>query len=43
MTKVLERLARQRIYMNLIKTIYLKVIADINLNGEKLKSTLEIS
>ena len=37
MIKVLERLGIQGTYLNIIKTTYNKSIANIKLNGEKLK------
>jgi hypothetical protein len=37
MIKVLERLWIQDKYLNIIKVIYSKLIANIKLNGEKLK------
>jgi hypothetical protein len=39
MLKVLERSGIQSAYLNIIKTIYSKPIANIKLNGEKLKAT----
>jgi hypothetical protein len=38
MIKILERLGIKGTYLNLIKTVYNKPIANINLNGEKLKA-----
>jgi len=38
MTKVLERLAIQGPYLNIIKSIYSKPGANIKLNGEKLEA-----
>ena len=38
MIKVLERLGIQGIYLNIIKAVYHNPIANINLNGEKLKA-----
>jgi hypothetical protein len=38
MIKVLERLVIQRTYLNIIKVVYSKPIANINLNGKKLKA-----
>ena len=38
MIKVLERLGIQGSYLNIIKAIYSKPIANIKLNGEKLKA-----
>ena len=38
MIKVLERLEIQRIYLNIIKAIYSKPIANTKLNREKLKA-----
>jgi hypothetical protein len=40
MIKVLERSEIQGPYLNIIKAIYSKAIANIKLNGEKLKATL---
>ena len=37
-TKVLERSGLQGTFLNIIKTIYSKPIANIKLNGEKLKA-----
>ena len=37
MIKVLERLGIQESYLNIIKTIYSKLTANIKLNGENLK------
>jgi hypothetical protein len=36
--KVLERLETQGTYLSIIKALYRKPIASINLNGEKLKA-----
>jgi hypothetical protein len=38
MIKVLERLGIQGIYLNIIKTIYRKLKANIKLNGAKVKA-----
>jgi hypothetical protein len=38
MLKLLERSRIQSIYLNIIKTTYSKLIANIKLNGEKYKS-----
>jgi hypothetical protein len=38
MIKVLERQGIQGPYMNIIEAIYNKAVANINLNGEKLKA-----
>jgi hypothetical protein len=38
MTKVLERSGIQGPYLNIIKAIYSKPVANINLNGEKLEA-----
>jgi hypothetical protein len=38
MIKVLERLGIQGPYLNIIKAIYSKRVANIKLNGEKLKA-----
>jgi hypothetical protein len=38
MIKVLERSGIQAPYLNLIKAIYNKLVANINLNGEKLEA-----
>ena len=37
MIKVLERSGIQGIFLNMVKAIYSKLIANIKLNGEKLK------
>ena len=37
MIEVLERLGTKETYLNIIKAIYSKFIANTNLNGEKLK------
>jgi hypothetical protein len=39
MLKVLERSGREGTYLNTIKAIFCKPIANIKLNGEKLKVT----
>ena len=38
MIKVLERLGTQGTYLNVIKAIYGKPMANINVNGKKLKA-----
>jgi hypothetical protein len=38
MLKLLERSAIQGTYLNIIKSIYSKLVASIKLNGEKLKT-----
>jgi hypothetical protein len=38
MLKVLERSGKQGIYINIIGAIYSKLIANIKLNGEKIKA-----
>jgi hypothetical protein len=38
MIKVLERSGIQGPYLNMIKAIYSKLVANINVNGEKLKA-----
>jgi hypothetical protein len=38
MIKVLERLGIQGQYLNIIKEIYIKPVANIKLNGEKLEA-----
>ena len=38
MIKVLERSGIQGLYLNIIKAIYSKPVANIKLNGEKLKA-----
>jgi hypothetical protein len=43
MIKVLERLGIQEIYLNIIQAVYATPIANINLNGEKLKPVPLIS
>ena len=39
MTKVLERSGIQGPYLNIIKAIYSQLVANIKLNGEKLKQS----
>ena len=38
MVKVLERPGIQGLYLNIVKVIYSKSVAPINLNGEKLEA-----
>ena len=40
MTKILKKLGIEAMYLNIIKAIYDKPIANIILNGEKLKAFL---
>ena len=40
MIKVIERSGIQGLYINIIKTIYSKPVANIKLNGEKLEAIL---
>lgn len=39
MTKILERVGIQEIYLNIMKAIYSKLITKLKLNGEKLKTS----
>jgi hypothetical protein len=39
MIKVLERLGIQDAYINIVKAVYSKTVANIKLNGEKLEAT----
>jgi len=40
MVKGLERSGIQGLYLNIVKAIYSKLVANINLSGEKLKTIL---
>jgi hypothetical protein len=40
MTKVLEKSGIQGTYLNIVKAIYSKPVANIKLNGEKLETIL---